>query len=131
MKKTSSILWGIVLIAVGVLIALNVFGATDIDFFFDGWWTLFIIVPCVVGLVTSRDKTGNLIGILIGVFLLLCCQGILTMRRMWQLAIPAIVIIIGIRMICSGIFGNQSNKIRKERQASGVEVKSGYAAFSG
>ena len=42
MKKASSILWGIVLIAVGVVLALNVFNIMDINLFFDGWWTLFI-----------------------------------------------------------------------------------------
>ncbi len=29
---------------------------------FDGWWTLFIIVPCAIGLITDRDKTGSIIG---------------------------------------------------------------------
>ena len=31
MKKASSVLWGIVLIAAGVVLALNVFNITDID----------------------------------------------------------------------------------------------------
>ena len=44
MKKISKVLWGIVLISVGVIFALNAFGITDIEIFFDGWWTLFIIV---------------------------------------------------------------------------------------
>ena len=58
MKKISSILWGIVLIIVGVIQALNDLKITNIDFFFDGWWTLFIIVPCGIGLYTEREKTG-------------------------------------------------------------------------
>lgn len=29
---------------------MNAFGITDIELFFDGWWTLFIIVPCLVGI---------------------------------------------------------------------------------
>ena len=73
MKKLNGIVWGIVLVAAGVLLGLNAFGITDIDIFFDGWWTLFIIVPCAVGLVTDRNKFGSLIGICVGVFLLLCC----------------------------------------------------------
>ena len=52
MKNVRNVLWGIVLIAVGVIIALHAFGVADISIFFDGWWTLFIIVPCTVGLFT-------------------------------------------------------------------------------
>ena len=68
MKKLSYILWGIVLMAAGVVLALRIFGITGADIFFDGWWTLFIIVPCAIGLFTEREKTGNIIGIVIGVF---------------------------------------------------------------
>lgn len=71
MKKVSSVILGLLLIVVGVIFALNALNIADIDIFFDGWWTLFIIVPCGVGLFTEREKTGNLIGIAIGVFLLL------------------------------------------------------------
>ena len=50
MKNINKILWGTTLIAVGGIIALNAFGIADIELFFDGWWTLFIIVPCLVGI---------------------------------------------------------------------------------
>ena len=36
MRKTGNVLWGILLIAAGVVFALNVFNITDIDIFFDG-----------------------------------------------------------------------------------------------
>ena len=45
MKKFSQILWGLAFIALGIILILNVTQVTDIDLFFDGWWTLFIIVP--------------------------------------------------------------------------------------
>ena len=96
MKNISRILWGIVFILVGGILALNLFGITDIDIFFDGWWTLFIIVPCFVGIFSEREKTGNIIGLLIGVFLLLSCQGIISFDLLWKLAVPVIIIIIGL-----------------------------------
>ena len=34
----------------GVIFGLNALEITDINIFFDGWWTLFIIVPCFIGL---------------------------------------------------------------------------------
>lgn len=91
-KKVSLLLWGIVLIALGLLFALNALDILSVNLFFDGWWTLFIIIPCAVSLFTSRDKTGNIVGILIGVFLLLCCQGILRFSILWKLLVPAIIV---------------------------------------
>ena len=131
MKKASSILWGIVLIAAGVIWALNEFNLTDINFFFDGWWTLFIIVPCGIGLFTEREKTGNIIGIAIGVFLLLCCQEILSFSMLWKLLVPAVIVIIGLKMVLTGLFGNKANEIIKQMKQEGKQPKSGFAAFSG
>lgn len=131
MRKITKILWGIVLIVVGAVIALNAFGITDIDIFFDGWWTLFIIVPCFVGLFNEREKTGNLIGIAIGVFLLLCCQNILSFDMLWKLAIPAIIVIIGLKLILGAIFGDKATKLLVESRQNGDNVKNGCAVFSG
>ena len=85
MKRLNRVLWGIVLVALGVIFALNAFDIIKVDMFFDGWWTLFIIVPCVIGVVSGNDKTGNLVGLFIGVLLLLNCQGILTAATIWKL----------------------------------------------
>ena len=131
MKKTSRIIWGILLIAAGVLFALNAFQITNINIFFDGWWTLFIIVPCGVGLINEREKTGNLIGIAVGVFLLLCCQDILSFTVLWKLLVPAIIVIIGLKMVFSGMFGNKANEIIVQMKQNGNEPKAGCAVFSG
>lgn len=131
MKKTSNILWGILLVAVGVVFALNALNITDIDVFFDGWWTLFIIVPCAVGLFTEREKTGNLIGIAIGVFLLLCCQDILSFSMLWKLLVPAVIVIIGLKMVLTGLFGNKANEILAKMKLEGKQPKAGCATFSG
>lgn len=75
MKNFRNVLWGIVLIIIGVIIGGNTLGIFNIDIFFDGWWTLFIMVPCFIGLFTERKKTGNLIGLLVGIALLAAAQG--------------------------------------------------------
>lgn len=131
MKKASSVLWGIVLIAAGVVLALNVFNITDINIFFDGWWTLFIIVPCAIGLFAEREKTGNIIGIVIGVLLLLCCQDVLSFSILWKLLVPVIIVISGLKMVLAGLFGNKANEIMKKLRLEGKEPKVGCAVFSG
>ena len=50
MNKMSNLLWGFVFIIVGVIFGLNALETTYINIFFDGWWILFIIVPCFIGL---------------------------------------------------------------------------------
>lgn len=131
MRKINRILWGIVLVIVGVIFSLNALNITDVDVFFDGWWTLFIIVPCAIGLFTEREKTGNIIGIAVGVFLLLCCQNILSFSMLWKLLVPAIIIIVGIKMVFTGMFGNKANEIVKKMKLEGKDLKSNCAVFSG
>lgn len=111
MKKFENILWGCLFVIVGVIFGLNAFGVTDIDIFFDGWWTLFIIIPCFLGLFKDDDKIGSIIGLVIGVFLLLCCQDILDFSFVWKLIVPIILIIIGLSIIFKG---NVNSKVKDE-----------------
>ena len=85
MKRINSFVWGMALLAVSAVLILNAFGITSIEIFFDGWWTLFIIVPSLIGLFNGHEKTGNIIGLLIGIFLLLACQNILDFDIFWKL----------------------------------------------
>ena len=50
MKEMKNVLWGMVLIILGLILGGNALGIFDINLFFDGWWTLFIIVPCFINL---------------------------------------------------------------------------------
>ena len=92
MKSFGNVLWGIVLIVVGLIIGGNALGITNINIFFDGWWTLVIIVPCFIGLFTNKDKTGNIIGLLVGVILLLGMQNIIDFNLIWKLLLPSIIV---------------------------------------
>ena len=107
MKKSTSILWGIALIVGGGIFALNSLGITSINIFFTGWWTLFIIIPCTVGLFTEKKKFGNLVGIAFGVFLLLCARDILDFDMIWKLFLPVVVVCAGLKLVFTGIFGKK------------------------
>lgn len=131
MKKVSNILWGIVLIGIGLIIGGNALGITNINIFFDGWWTLFIIIPCFIELFRDKDKIGNLIGLFIGVALLLACQGILDFNLIWKLLLPAILIAIGISMIFKDAIGGKvSSEIKKLNEKRNGENQY-CATFSG
>ena len=45
MKNVKPIVWGIAIIALGVIFGGNALGLFELNVFFDGWWTLFIIIP--------------------------------------------------------------------------------------
>ena len=131
MKKANGLLVGALFIIVGLLYACSALDLFDFTIFFRGWWTLFIIIPCGIGLFTEREKIGNIIGILIGVLLLLCCQEILSFSVLWKLLLPALIVIIGLKMVLSGLFGNKANEIIKKLKQDGKTPKTGFAAFSG
>ncbi len=131
MKKINNIIWGVILVAAGVIFALDALNIVTVNIFFDGWWTLFIIVPCVVGLFKEREKTGNLIGIAIGVVLLLCCQDVLDFSVMWKLLVPAIIIIVGLKLLISGVFGNKANEMIVKMKTNGKKPRVCCATFSG
>lgn len=99
MKKVSNILWGIVFVILGVVVLLNSLEITNINIFFNGWWTLFILVPCFIDLFKSQDKTGNIIGIIIGVLLLLGCNDLIDFDILWKMIVPIILVGIGISLI--------------------------------
>ena len=119
MKKIANVLWGIVLITIGVIIGLNALDITHINIFFSGWWTLFIIIPCFIGLFNEKDKTGNIIGLFIGIVLLLCAQNLLRFDIVWKLALPTILVIIGISIIFKNSLNSKfNNEIEKINQIS-------------
>ncbi len=123
-------LWGLALVIVGTIIALNTLGFTQIDIFFDGWWTLFIIIPSAIGLWNKEEKIGNLIGLAIGLALLFSSWGLLDLSLIWQLLVPAIIIMIGLRMIFSSSFNRESSKKIKELKANRPEAPKDTATFS-
>lgn len=117
MKKTSSWLWGGVLIALGVIWGVNALGIARIDIFFPGWWTLFIIVPSLVGLFANEHKSGAIAGLVIGVCFLLSSLGLVSFGILWKLLLPALLILIGFTVIVRGNSnGEVTEKIAKAKK---------------
>ena len=129
--KAKSVIWGLVLVAVGAVLALNAVGLTNMDVFFDGWWTLFLIVPCAAGLFSAKDKTGNLIGLGIGVILLLACQNVIRLDLVWKLIFPVMIVAIGLRLIFKDTFNRKSREAVRKLKEQGIPMREYCATFSG
>lgn len=131
MKNIRRIIWGILLIAAAVVIALNSFNVIDFDIFFDGWWTLFIIVPSFANLIEKGNKKDSLIGLTIGILLLLWAQNIIDMDIAWKIGLPVIIAIIGLKMIFSSFKKNKVDRIVKEIKVDNKDLQHGTAIFCG
>ena len=108
MKSIKGVMWGLVLVALGIIMGGNALGWFNIDLFFDGWWTLFIIIPCAIGIITEKgERIGNLVGLIVGVLLLLACQDVIAFEILWQVALPIAIILIGVAMICKNLFNHK------------------------
>lgn len=127
MKNKTNILWGLIFIILGVILGSNALGLTDINIFFNGWWTLFIIVPSFIGLINDHEKTGNLIGLIIGVLLLLSCQNLFSFKILFKLIPPLVLVIIGLSLLFKDTFNREiSREIYKLNK--NVKNDEGYAA---
>lgn len=131
MKRTKSIIWGLAILALGVYFggkALNLF---NFNLFFDGWWTLFIIVPSIVSLFTDRDsKFTNLFMLALGVILLLASQNVFGWDVAWKVVLAALFVVIGLSIIFKNLFGKAKESKGKftvyvdaSRGLDGVEIK--------
>ena len=100
MKKDNIIL-GIILMVVGVLFLGSNLDWWNIDLFFDGWWTLFIIIPALVGIFKKEERISSIIGFIIGVLLLLAAQDVINWGMIWKIFMPVLLIIFGISLVFS------------------------------
>ena len=99
MKQAFKIIFGLVMIAAGLLWILNLAGVIVFDFSLDGWWAFFVIIPCLAGTIAGPDRIGSAVFLSVGILLLLCARGILEWADFWQFALAALVIGIGIKLL--------------------------------
>ena len=99
MKQSCKIILGLTLVAAGVLWILAATGVLNFSFSTKGWWTLFIIVPCFIGLFSDKDKVGPCVGIAIGVLLLLAVRDVINWHMFWQIAVALLIISFGVQLI--------------------------------
>ncbi len=94
--------WGILFILLGLALAGRAFGFLEFNLFFNGWWTLFIIIPCALGLSERGNRTSSVIGLGIGILLLLSAQGVFAWYMFGKILIAFIFVVIGCTLILRG-----------------------------
>ena len=110
MNKYSRIILGIDILVLGLLIGLNILNIVSFSSFFSGWWTLFIIVPSLSYVITSKDKALSIIFLLIGILLLCASNMLFDFSVIWKLLVPIILVGIGLSFIANFFFDTNKNK---------------------
>ena len=129
MRKIGNTLWGIVLVIIGVILTLNALEITNINIFFNGWWTLLIIIPSTIELIARENKFWSAVWLIIGIVLLLACRNILDFNLIWKLTIPVILILIGINLIFKDKIDRKMEKKNKELKEKGQHLEEYCATF--
>lgn len=99
-KKSSGAVWGVMLILFGVVIGGRVLHWFDFNIFFDGWWSLFLIIPCSVCFLTERGRRMKALkGLFIGVLLLMAAQGFIEFGMLFPLTLAGFLVMSGLKML--------------------------------
>lgn len=129
-KSLTSIILGILVIVLGLF-----FGAQAMGYFenytvsLDGWWTLFLIIPCTISIINSGFNLFNTILAGIGVLLLLTQQNVLRDGLGYKLIIPFVLVVFGLSLIF-----RRSIRLKKESNNGVFSGNSGenyFAVFGG
>lgn len=104
--KSNHSLWGVILILCGIGFAGNALNLWNFSIFFKGWWTLFIIIPCVVSIAQKGFDPVPTTGLIIGILFLLSAWNILPSGTVFKLFFPVMLVLIG----CNIVLNNSSQK---------------------
>ena len=91
-KNTNTV--AIVLIALGLLILLNRLNVISFSVFFNGWWTLLLIVPAILSISKKGFQTGNSVLLALGTVFFLDEQGI----SLSGYLVPILLVVIGVAL---------------------------------
>ena len=133
MKQFKAIIWGLAIIALGVIFGGNAIGLFNFDMFFDGWWTLFIIVPSAVSLITEKERLQSLAFLGAGIIMLLAAQHVFEWEVAWKAILALFLILIGLSIIFRSIFHSKNDKEveKKVKDADDKTMDAQTAVFSG
>lgn len=121
-----NVFWGILIIVIGVIIGLNSLNITNINIFFMGWWTLFFIVPALIGLFNKKNIIGNLVLLSIGIILFLGLNDIIDFSIIYKLITPILIVYFGFAVL----FGDKVDKtINKKIESLNKNGGSNYSAI--
>lgn len=146
-KDMTRVLFGVVLVLAAVMIFGNSIGWWSIQNF-DGWWTVFLIVPGLAGLISYGFNLASTCLVLVGAWLLARAQGWLPYPFADHIVWVVILLLIGLQLIfgsfrrhgvpaspvfMDGVHGafDSNSSVNYSAVFGGVEVSNNSTAFCG
>ena len=126
-KRIGNTLWGLLFIALGIGIVGDMMGAWELNLLFAGWWTMFLIIPAVLSIISNGIRIGNSIGLVVGVALLACVRGYLPWEVLSRMLVPVVMILIGGVMVFKNLFHLNLGRVKvpNEKRLEELVVFSG------
>lgn len=134
MKQAKAIIWGLAIITLGVIFGGNALGLFNFNVFFDGWWTLFIIVPSAISLITEKNRFASLIFLAAGVIFLLAAQDVFSYETAGKTILAMFLVAAGLMIIFRSLVHKSCDKeIEKKVKdlGDGKTMDAQTAVFSG
>lgn len=111
-NSLEKILWGVLLVVFGAVLAGRALDLFEFNLFFSGWWTFFIIIPSAISLISGNNISSSIGGLAIGILLLMAQSGIVDWQDFGKLLVALIFVMIG----CSFLFPGDKNRKREDRK---------------
>ena len=122
-KDYSALILGLIFVVAGIIFGGNALNIWDIDIFFPGWWTLFLIIPGLISMVRYGFNWGSGILVIIGLVLLFDCLGIIDEGVIWKLIFPLVLVAIGISIIASFFKSGTKKNIESDEYSKSKSYK--------
>ena len=103
-NKLGQLLVGAVLLFYGGVHLTSRIMGYDLPFFFDGWWTLLVMVPAGMSMLETGIHIGNTIVLLLGALLLCWEQGWIENLN-FPLVLAVVLVVLGVYFIARAISG--------------------------
>ncbi len=115
-RDITTIIVGLLFLLAGISLGGGMLGFFDFNIRFDGWWTLFLIVPALLTIVQGGFNAGNVSLLAIGTVLLLDAQNMLPRNFSWRLVFPLVLLAVGFQLV----FGGRSGRHGRDRSSAGM-----------
>lgn len=126
MKKTnySYLVWGFLFLTIGIIWAGNIgnYWYVDIPYllFYKGFWTFFIILPCIVNIFQKGFQVSTVTAIVVSSLLFAAKMGVFDLSMAKRLILPVLLIIIGLSFFIHCFFPedeNEDSPLEKDSQS--------------
>lgn len=128
-NRVFNLVWGLSLGILGIVLLGNSLNLWFIDIFFNGWWTLFIIVPALICVCINKHNLFNLVLLLAGVFIFNLYRNSWSFKIIIEILFSLVVLIVGGNLI-NLAFGKTKNCLEEGSKYDNIVFNGFFGSFN-